>query len=139
MSKPFEQRTRMNKKPPKVSGTSMLIFKGVLVSWIFAFTCTLFLSLISMVTDNTYVDFNIQIIMVGVTMLSIFIGSAYATKQAASKGLFIGIIIGLIYVLVTVAFGMELHQETSSLYTLTNKFVAGAAAGIVGGLVGVNL
>jgi len=133
------ERTRMNKKPPKVLGTAVLIGRGVLVSWIFALVCTLFLSLISMVTENTYVDSNIQFIMVGVTMLSIFVGSAYATKHAASKGLLIGMIIGFIYVLVTMVFGMELHQETSSLFALTNKFVAGIAAGIVGGLVGVNL
>jgi len=132
-------RTRFNTKPPKVSGTAALIVKGVLVSLITALVCTLFLSLISLVTDNTYVDQYIQYIMVGVTMLSIFIGSVYATQQAASKGLIIGMLIGIIYVLISVGLGMEMSLESVSILVLVNKFVAGICAGILGGLVGVNL
>ena len=55
-------RTRFNTKPPKVSGTVLLIFRGVMVSLIVALVCTLFLSVISLVTDNTYVDYYIQYI-----------------------------------------------------------------------------
>jgi len=132
-------RTRFNTKPPKVSGTAVLILKGVLVSLIVALVFTLFLSVISLVTDNTYVDFYIQYIMVGVTMISIFIGSAYATQQASSKGLLIGMFIGVIYVLLSVGLGMEISHESVSILVLTNKFVAGIGAGILGGLVGVNL
>jgi len=131
-------RTRFNTKP-KTSGTAVLILKGVLVSLIVALVFTLFLSVISLVTDNTYVDFYIQYIMVGVTMISIFIGSAYATQQASSKGLLIGMFIGVIYVLLSVGLGMEISHESVSILVLTNKFVAGIGAGILGGLVGVNL
>ena len=138
MSKRID-RTRFNTKPPKVSGTAVLILKGVLVSLIVALVFTLFLSVISLVTDNTYVDFYIQYIMVGVTMISIFIGSAYATQQASSKGLLIGMFIGVIYVLLSVGLGMEISHESVSILVLTNKFVAGIGAGILGGLVGVNL
>jgi len=132
-------RTRFNTKPPKVSGTAVLIFKGVLVSLIVALVCTLFLSMISLVTENTYVDDYIQYIMVGVTMISIFIGSVYATQKALSKGLIIGMLIGIIYVLISVGLGMEISHESVSVLVLANKFVAGIAAGILGGLVGVNL
>jgi len=132
-------RTRFNTKPPKVSGTAVLIVRGILVSLIVALVCTLFLSVISLVTENTYVDDYIQYIMVGVTMISIFIGSVYATQQAASKGLIIGMLIGIIYVLISVALGMEMSHESVSILVLTNKFLAGIAAGILGGLVGVNL
>lgn len=132
-------RTRFNSKPPKVAGTAVLIFRGLFVSLIAALLWTLFLSVISLVTDSTYVDDYIQYIMVGVTMMSIFIGSVYATQQAASKGLIIGMLIGIIYVLVSVGIGMEISNESVGLFVLLNKFVAGIAAGILGGLVGVNL
>ena len=132
-------RTRFNTKPPRVSGTAVLIFRGVLVSLIVSCVCTLFLSVISLVTDNTYVDDYIQYIMVGVTMISIFLGSAYAAKQASSKGLIIGLLIGIIYVSISVAIGMGISHEYVSLFLLANKFVAGIAVGILGGLVGVNL
>lgn len=132
-------RTRFNTKPPRVSGTAVLIFRGILVSLMVSLVCTLFLSVINLVTENTYIDSYIQYIMVGVTMMSIFIGSVYAANKASSKGLIIGVMIGFVYVLISVGLGMEISQEYVSLLVLANKFVAGIAAGILGGLVGVNL
>jgi putative membrane protein (TIGR04086 family) len=117
----------------------VLILRGVLVSLIVSLACTLFLSVISLVTENTYIDSYIQYIMVGVNMISIFIGSIYATQQIAAKGLLIGMFVGLIYVLLSAGFGMEIIHQYISLSVLANKFVAGVAAGILGGLVGVNL
>jgi len=131
--------TRFNTKPSRVSGTAVLILRGVLVSLIVSLACTLFLSVISLVTENTYIDSYIQYIMVGVNMISIFIGSIYATQQIAAKGLLIGMFVGLIYVLLSAGFGMEIIHQYISLSVLANKFVAGVAAGILGGLVGVNL
>ncbi|WP_378952228.1 TIGR04086 family membrane protein [Pelosinus sp. sgz500959] len=138
MSKRID-RTRLHTKPPKVSGTAMLIIKGVVVSFTFSLACVLFLTMISMMTENAYVDNYIQYIMVGVTMLSIFSGSVYAAHHAAAKGMLIGIAIGIIYVLFSVGIGMELNQGTVSVFVLANKFVAGIAVGILGSLVGVNL
>jgi len=80
-----------------------------------------------------------QYIMVGVTLTSIFIGSAYATQQAQAMGLIIGMTIGIIYVLVSLSIGIELNNETLSIFVVANKLVAGLAAGALGGLVGVNL
>jgi putative membrane protein (TIGR04086 family) len=131
-------KTRFN-TTPKGPGTAMLIGKGVFVSIITSLVCTFFLSVISLVTENTYIDNYMQYVMVGVTMISIFIGSVYATQQAESRGLIIGVLIGLIYVLISVGIGMEISQESISLLVLANKFMAGIAVGILGGLIGVNL
>ncbi len=138
MSK-HSSRARFHTKPPQATSTTVLIAKGVLLSVVVSFFCTLLLSFISLMTDNTYIDHYIQYIMVGVTMVSIFIGSIYATKKAEAKGLIIGVVIGLIYVLISVGLGMEISQEDVPLLLLTNKFVAGILAGILGGLIGVNL
>lgn len=131
--------TRFNTKPSKGAGTAVLILRGVLVSLFISLACTVFLSVVSLLTENTFIDSYIQYIMVGVNMISIFIGSIYATQQAAGKGLIIGTLIGVIYVLLSAGLGMEIMQESISLAVLANKFVAGVAAGILGGLVGVNL
>lgn len=131
-------KTRFN-TTPKGPGTIILIGKGVFVSIIVSLVFTLFLSLISLVTENTYIDNYMQYVMVGVTMISIFIGSVYATQQAEAKGLIIGILIGLIYVLISIGIGMEISQQSIPLLVLANKFIAGIAVGILGGLVGVNL
>lgn len=131
--------TRFNTKPSKVSGTGELIVRGVMVSLLVSMVCTVLLSLISLITEDTYIDSYIQYIMVGVTMLSIFVGSMYATRQAASKGMLIGTFVGVVYVLLSAGLGMEMIQEYISIAILANKLVAGVAAGILGGLVGVNL
>lgn len=138
MSKRID-RTRLHTKTPKVSGTAMLIFKGVLVSFSFSIACVVLLAVISSVSENTYVDDYIQYIMVGVTMVSIFVGSAHAAHHAAAKGMIIGILIGVIYVLFSIGIGMEINGATISLFMMANKLVAGIAVGILGSLVGVNL
>ena len=137
MSK-YVRRTRFN-TTPQGPGMASLIVKGVFVSIITSLVCTLFLSLVSLVTENTYIDNYMQYVMVGVTMVSIFIGSVYATQKASSRGMVIGIMIGFIYVLISVGIGMEMSQESISPFVLANKLLAGIAVGILGGIVGVNL
>jgi len=134
----YVRRTRFN-TTPQGPGMASLIVKGVFVSIITSLVCTLFLSLVSLVTENTYIDNYMQYVMVGVTMVSIFIGSVYATQKASSRGMVIGIMIGFIYVLISVGIGMEMSQESISPFVLANKLLAGIAVGILGGIVGVNL
>jgi len=135
----ISRRMRTNTQPPKSSGTAVLIFKGVITSVAVSIFCILFLALISLTSDNTFIEAYMQYIMVGVTLTSIFIGSAYATQQAQAMGLIIGMTIGIIYVLVSLSIGIELNNETLSIFVVANKLVAGLAAGALGGLVGVNL
>lgn len=133
------KRTRLHTKPPKVSGTAKLILRGVVVSFSFSLLCLVVLATLSILIENTYIDDYIQYIMVGVTILSIFVGSMEAARHAAGKGMLIGIMIGIIYVLFSVGIGMEMNQGSISLFLLLNKLAAGVAVGILGGLVGVNL
>lgn len=127
------------KRQPKDAGAVILIFQGVVASLIVSIVCMLFLSFVSLVSENTYIDKYMQYIMVAVTMVSIFVGSVYATQKAESKGLIIGMAIGIIYVLISVGLGMKLSHEPFIMLVLLNKFIAGVAAGALGGLVGVNL
>lgn len=127
------------KRQPQDTGAVVLIFKGVVASLIVSVACALFLSFVSLVSENTYIDKYMQYIMVAVTMVSIFVGSVYATQKAESKGLIIGMAIGIIYVLISVGFGMKLSHDSIAMLVLLNKCLAGVAAGALGGLVGVNL
>jgi putative membrane protein (TIGR04086 family) len=121
------------------TGIALLIVKGVVASLIVSIASVLFLSVISLATENTFIDQYMQYIMVGVTMISIFMGSVYATQKAESKGLLIGMVIGIIYVLFSIGLGMKLSPEPFVWLVLINKCIAGIAAGGLGGLVGVNL
>ncbi|MGI6092629.1 MAG: TIGR04086 family membrane protein [Veillonellaceae bacterium] len=134
------RRARLTpKRQPENTGVVILIFKGVFASLLVSIACVMFLSIISLVTENTLIDKYMQYIMVGVTMISIFVGSVYATQKAESKGLIIGMAIGIIYVLCSIGIGLELSHEPIVFWGLVNKCIAGLAAGALGGLVGVNL
>lgn len=133
------KRTRFSAKRQQDAGIALLIFKGVIASLIVSIVSILFLSLISLVNENTFIERYMQYLMVAVTMVSIFVGSVYATQKAESKGLIIGMAIGFIYVLFSVGLGMKLTHEPIIYLVLANKCLAGLAAGALGGLVGVNL
>lgn len=134
--------SRRLRTPPKVQkdpGAAVLIFKGLIASLLLSIAFALFLSLVSLITEDTYIDRYMQYIMVAVTMLSIFIGSVYATQKAESRGLIIGMAIGVVYVLVSIGLGMKLSHEPIVTLVIIYKFIAGIAAGALGGLIGVNL
>lgn len=133
------KNTRFISRPSKDKGIAVLIFQGVIVSLIVSFISILLLTLISLSSDNIFIDQYIKYIMVGITMVSIFIGSVYATQQAESRGLIIGIAIGAVFVLISIGFGLKTSQESIMPLVILNKFFAGVAAGALGGLIGVNL
>jgi putative membrane protein (TIGR04086 family) len=133
------RRTRASSQPQKGQGAAVVIGKGVLVSLVVSLVAIIFLSVVSLVTDSQFVENYLRYIMVGVTVVSIFIGSAYAAHRAGGGGLIIGVAVGAFYVLISIGLGLELTQEPVSLIVLASKFLAGVASGALGGLVGVNL
>ena len=133
------RRARFGAQPKKVPGVAVLICKGMLVSLIVSLICVLFLALASLATESLLVENYMRYIMVAVTVISIFIGAAYAAQRAGSAGLFIGMAVGAVYVLISLAIGLEITPDSVSFLVLANKFLAGIAAGALGGLVGVNL
>ncbi|WP_425060997.1 hypothetical protein SCACP_17640 [Sporomusa carbonis] len=135
----ISRRTRNYPQTPRNTNISMAIFKGVVVSITVSLTCAVFLSLVSLLSDNRFIETYLEYIMVAVTTTSIFIGSVYATKQIEAKGLIIGCTVGIIYVIFSVGVGLELGQEQVSWLMLGNKFAAGSLAGALGGFIGVNL
>lgn len=133
------RRGRFGAQIQKSPGVAVLIFKGLLVSLAVSLVCILFLALTSLATESLLVENYMRYIMVGVTVISIFIGAAYAARKAGSAGLIIGMAVGAVYVLVSLAIGLEITPDSVSFLVLANKFVAGIAAGALGGLIGVNL
>ncbi len=133
------RRSRLNVPPQRVPGAVMAVGRGVLASLIVSLVAIIFLAVVSLATESLFVENYLRYIMVGVTVASIFIGSAYAAQRAGGAGLLVGMAVGLVYVLISVGVGLELTAEPVSLLVLANKFFAGIAAGALGGLVGVNL
>jgi len=132
-------RRRYNAQPPKGSGVVIPVFQGLLVSFIVSIISIIFLSFLTLTSESSFLEHYMQYVMVAVTMGSIFIGSAFATSKVESKALIVGMAVGCIYVLISVGIGMEITNESITLLILANKFIAGIAAGALGGIIGVNL
>lgn len=138
MAKPVRKRSTI-RLPRKVPKLVALIIAGVMMSLAISILAVIFLSVFFLVSESSFVERNLQYVIVGITMVSIFIGSVYATFKVESKGLVIGLSIGLFYVSVSILIGLYVAQDNLSIWVLLNKYLAGIAAGGLGGLVGVNL
>lgn len=138
MTKPCKKKSSI-RLPRKVPKLVALIIAGVMMSLAISAFAVAFLSAFFLVSESSFVERNLQYVIVGITMISIFLGSVYATFKIESKGLIVGFIIGLCYVSVTILVGFYLAQDNLSIWVLLNKYLAGIAAGGLGGLVGVNL
>ncbi len=138
MAKPVRRRTTI-RLPRKVPKMVALIVAGVVMSLAISVLAVIFLSVFFLVSESSFVERNLQYVIVGVTMASIFIGSVYATFKVESKGLILGLIIGFCYVSVSILIGLYVAQDNLSVWVILNKYFAGIAAGGLGGLVGVNL
>ena len=133
------KRARYSTQQREPASIISLIFKGVLVSLLVSLVCILLLTVISLVTESLIVENYQRYIMIGVTMVSVFLGSVFSAHRAKSGGLLIGIGVGAIYVLLSLALGMEVSRESVNLLVLLNKLAAGLAVGALGAFVGVNL
>lgn len=139
MTRQINRRTRLSAPSPKSQNIAFLILKGVLASLTVSICLAFILSLICLFTQITYFEMNLQYTMVGITMVSIFFGSVYSTKKIESKGLLVGMTVGLVYVVISLAVSVSLIQEPFSTLLIINKIAAGVAAGALGGFVGVNI
>jgi putative membrane protein (TIGR04086 family) len=138
VAKPVKKKSRIH-LPRKVPKLAALIIAGVMMSLAISAFAVIFLSVFFLVSESSFVERNLQYVIVGITMISIFLGSVYATFKVESKGLIVGLIVGLCYVSVSILIGFYVAQDNLSIGVLLNKYLAGIAAGGLGGLVGVNL
>jgi putative membrane protein (TIGR04086 family) len=138
LAKP-DKRARLSTPAQSAAGAGSLISKGIFVSLSLSVFLIICLSLVTLLTEESFVESYIQYIMVAISITSIFVGSTYAAARSQSLGLFIGISIGIIYVLISIGLGMKFSSNTITLLVFLNKIITGMAVGAVGGVLGVNL
>lgn len=138
MAKPVRNHPAFH-LPRKVPKRIALIVAGVMMSLAISVLAVIFLSVYFLLLESSIIERNLQYVIVGITMLSIFIGSVYATFKMEANGLIVGLIIGFCYVSVSILIGLYVAQDNLSIWVILNKYLAGMAAGGLGGLVGVNL
>lgn len=135
-----ERRSRRSYQEPSRTGSPIVyIVKGTLVSLVVSLLFSVFLAIVSLVSDLSSIEKYMSYIILGATLCSVFIGSAYATHQSKSMGLLIGIGVSLVYVLFSAGFDMNMGGETITAVALGHKILVTAVAGALGGVAGANL
>ncbi|MDR1702601.1 MAG: TIGR04086 family membrane protein, partial [Sporomusaceae bacterium] len=142
----FYRKGAVVAEPKSPAEYCAVILKGVALSIIVSLICAFFLSLLTFMSDVSALDNYLEYIMIGVTLMGIFIGSVYAAKKISGKsppvlvrGLLVGVSIGIIYALFSVGISSDLGQNQILLPVLGNKVAAGSLAGALGGFIGINL
>ena len=71
--------------------------------------------------------------------LSILLGSTICAKHAGNKGLIHGLLVGLVYLMVTFIFSIFLSSDPFSWVMLAKKITYTLIAGSLGGIIGIGL
>lgn len=125
--------------PSSTVSVGLVIAKGVLVSFIASFILATIFSFTAALSDHDFLESYQDYLIAIITMTGIFIGSMCAAKRAESKGLLIGVTVGAVYMLISVAIGAIMNGEFVAPMLLGSKLAAAGLAGMLGGFIGVNL
>lgn len=139
MARSDRRPRRAFQEAPHAGHPIVYIVKGSAVSIIVSLLFSVFLAVISLVTDLASIERYMPYIMLGATICSVFVGSVYAAQQARAKGLLIGVGVGVAYVLAAALFDMQMSTESLSMLVFGKKLAVAAVTGAVGGMVGTNL
>lgn len=136
----IEQRPRRSYQEPSHTDHPIIyVAKGSAASVVVSLLFSVFLAIISLVTDLDSIERYMPYIMLGATVCSVFAGSVYATQQAKSRGMLIGIGVGAVYILVAAMFDMHVSAGDIALIAFGKKMAITVVTGAIGGIVGTNL
>lgn len=114
------------------------VFKGVIIAMIFTLIC---LTVFSLLLINTNMTENlIQPVVIGITIISILIGSFFSNRKRNKNGVFNGCIVGIIYIAIIYIISSILNSMNFALNSSSIIMISlGLLGGTIGGIIGVNL
>lgn len=114
------------------------VFKGVIIAMIFTLIC---LTVFSLLLINTNMTENlIQPVVIGITIISILIGSFFSNRKRNKNGVFNGCIVGIIYIAIIYIISSILNSMNFALNSSSIIMISlGLLGGAIGGIIGVNL
>lgn len=126
----------MSEKNITNTNTFYIIIKGLLISIAFTLVSLLIFSIILTYTNLS--ESTIPIAVIGITMVSILVGSAISMGKLSRNGLINGSILGIIYIMILYILSSILNTGfTVNIYTIV-MILLGIVAGMIGGIIGVN-
>lgn len=112
------------------------IFKGVLISLVVSFVLLAIFAIVltyTSVSENTIVP-----VIIVVTGISILVGTILESKKIVKNGIWLGGIIGLVYVLILYIISSLLNADFSINTQSFILILVAIFSGMIGGIIGVN-
>ncbi|HEY8449845.1 MAG TPA: TIGR04086 family membrane protein [Bacillota bacterium] len=113
------------------------VIAGVLVVFMLTVLAAALLAVGIYVTDMT--EAHVAGILYYIGLLAIACGGAVASRKAGTRGWLHGALTGILYGVLSLALGALLFPGVEALAGAAVKLAAAAAAGLLGGIVGINL
>ncbi|WP_142412939.1 TIGR04086 family membrane protein [Hathewaya massiliensis] len=116
----------------KYSSIGLGVLRATILTIVFLIFYTLITSLSSRGMENSELGIGFLFI----TVISVLYGAAYAARSAGEKGWFVGMMVGLIYILliylVSIISGRESSLELKDIFRILLCIFAGTLSGMLG-------
>lgn len=114
------------------------VFKGVGISIVFTIICLTIFALLLAYTNMS--ESLIQPVVIGVTGISILLGSCISNRKMTKNGILNGVIIGFLYIMIIYLISSFINNMDFSLNVGSIiMMVIGIVGGAIGGIIGVNI
>ena len=133
-----------NKKPnsntksnnTKSNSAIISLTKGAIFAYLLTAVVFVIYGLLLTYTETT--EKNIQIVVMITTVISVLIGGIIASKGVDSKGLFFGMLVGVVYALIMIMVGLCILPVMKITSKMIMIIVLSISAGGIGGIIGIN-
>ncbi len=133
-----------NKKPnsntksnnTKSNSAIISLTKGAIFAYLLTAVVFVVYGLLLTYTETT--EKNIQIVVMITTVISVLIGGIIASKGVDSKGLFFGMLVGVVYALIMIMVGLCILPVMKITSKMIMIIVLSISAGGIGGIIGIN-
>lgn len=119
----------------KYSSIGLGVLRATILTIVFLIFYTLITSLSSKGMENSELGIGFLII----TVISVLYGAAYAARSAGEKGWFVGMMVGLIYILLIYLVSIISGRESSLGLKDIFRILLCIFAGTLSGMLGINL
>lgn len=119
----------------KYSSIGLGVLRATILTIVLLIFYTLFTSLSSKGVENSELGIGFLVI----TVISVLYGAAYAAKSAGEKGWFVGMVVGLIYIILIYLVSIISGREASLGLKDVFRILLCVFAGTLSGMFGINL
>lgn len=121
--------------PEGINGAA--IAAGVVMTFALTVIVSAILAVAITVTDIT--EGHVSGVLYYIGLLTTAVGGGVASRRASSRGWLHGGLVGIIYVVVSLAVGLIIFPGTAIFFEAGRKLAVAFIAGALGGVVGLNL